>query len=656
MIVFHKGINMYKQIIITVFIISFSIFSNLTCFARSFTYFAFQDDKFKESYEKGEEYIEKKKFSEAAKAFEEAYKINPNQMQAIEQLCSCYTELKQYDKLQELSKKGLLIAQNQLNTYYISRFYSYLGISYKSLENYKEAIKNIQYAIINNKYYIDDYYNLYYCYFKLEKYDLALKALDLIKKLNSEYYNEKKLEKEREQLFKTALEKDFILNHSQIATNYSKEKNYSAAINEYKQILSKKPDDTISLSEIINNELLSSSSNDKEIIDYCKKLINELDKKHSDDDYKHYDIAYKGLCYCYKLQNNSKLLSEYEKLSNCFNHIKKAKENISKDYTEDAIYEYKLAIESISNLNEVPYNYSALDGIIDLYFNMQDYEGTKKYIQLGLNQAKKDKNKSKFINYCKNIASYYYLSEKYKDAIKSYQKVLEMATEADDISKSYLGLGNTYSLLEKNQEALNYYEKYKESLKNDSFLEVTCDIDSKIIKHKTLLDENSDVSLAKNHYYKATDYYNSQQFNEAIEEYAKSLQYIPENTNVLRYLSLSLHTLKRHDEAYEVDTIGYNISLRDHDNSNLDVFCFGLGGYYLNYEDYRTSLYYFNQIPRENSIMYNEHTMSLIGICHVLLDELDEALEVFEEAHNLYPNSIEIAHQLEKCRKMINEQ
>jgi tetratricopeptide (TPR) repeat protein len=463
------------------------LFSSYTAsFAKDFGYFSSQDDNFKKYHYQGHEYLNKKDFNNAIKSYEEALKSNPRQMMALGELCYSYSQIEDYDKMIEIAKKGLLVAQQQISKDNIGRFYGYLGNAYKMQEKYDEAIKYLELAKYNKPYYYDNYLSLAYCYFKKKRYDGALACYDYLKSNAPDYYEENDLEKSKNIIYNGFLENDIAIKHLDAAKKYIKEKNYTSAIKEYNEILQKDPEDLTSLSELIKCEVMNNTDNINELTELCKKMLKILDKERYND-CQYYEIAYKGLGYCCKKQKNAKMLSELKKLMESLSCLKEAMTQYFKD-DDAAIANLKSAIEKQKDLEEAPYNHILLDELIELYFRKREMEEAKKYISIGLNRAKKDKDKNRFAIYCKDIASYYSLLGKSNEALKQYEKGLEMTSDIDDKFKFYYGIALEYNYLKDWKTAITYLEKAKELLSKNNDVETTTDLDSMIIKYKSLID------------------------------------------------------------------------------------------------------------------------------------------------------------------------
>ena len=639
---------------IIILIIIICSFCNSICFAQGYSYMASQDEILQYLFFDGVNYINKQQFDEAIKVLEEAYKINPKQMQVMGELCYSYSQKEYYDKMLELAKKGLLIAQQQLSKDNIGRFYCYIGDAYKLQNKYFEAIKYLQLAIYNKPHFIDNYLSLSYCYYKIGRYSAALDLYDLIKKQDYEYYKKNDLEESRKFIFKEGLEKDYAIKHLDLGLKYRAEKNYSAAINEYKIILDKEPEDITSLSQMIINQILNDSGNYDEIIDFSKKLLTIIDRKENKNNYDAMKCAYTGLCFSYSKQNNTKLYSEYKKLNDSLTILREAEEELSLENIDESIKKYEEAIGITSNIEEAKYNYAPLDGLIELAFNIKDYEIAKKYISVGIKYANKEKNTNKTAKYFKDIASYFGLQNKHEEAKMYYEKGLEMTTDLDDKFKFNLGLALCHSALGNINEELNYYEKCKDYLSEDA-VEMITDLDSSIVRCKSLLDENSDLNLGMKHLAKGENYYEAKKYKEAVDEFVKSLKHIPQKLETLHQLGLALRELNTKDELLEdVYLEGFKVSKRDKDNFYLDAFSIILGNHYYEKENYRMALLYYNSVTGENPYFPPQTLFSLIGSCHLLLKEIEQSIKAYEMAYRLDPTDEETSEQLKLCRELLN--
>ena len=435
---------------------------------------------------------------------------------------------------------------------------------------------------------------------------------------------------------------------------YIKEKNYTAAIKEYNEILQKKPENLPSLTELIKCEVMNNTDNINELNQLCTKTLKILEKERIDD-CKYYEIVYKGLGYCCKKQKNAKMLSELKKLMESLFYLKEAKTQYYK-YNDAAIANLKSAIEKQKDLEEVPYNYIPLDDLIDLFFRKREREEAKKYISIGLNLAKKYKDKNRFAKYCKDIASYYSLLGKSNEALKHYEKGLEMISDEDDKFRFYCGIALEYNYLKDWNTGLKYLEKAKEILDKGFIIENIIDIDSMIVEYKSLMDENSDLYKGNSHIFNANEYNSKGNYEEAVEEYAASLKYIPQNLDALYSLSCCLHRLKREEEAIEVANEGFAVAVRDKDKIYLDPFAVMLGSYWYEKEDYNKSIFYYKHVSDNNPRFPQKDTLSLIGTCYLLQHKYKEALEYYEATQKLDPDNEGLARQIERCRKLLKSE
>ncbi len=290
-----------------------------------------------------------------------------------------------------------------------------------------------------------------------------------------------------------------------------------------------------------------------------------------------------------------------------------------------------------------------------MLFSINELEEANKYISLGIKQARKDNNNNKLAKYNKDLATYYSLQGDYAKAETYYKKGLELTTDKDDKFKFCLGLALCCSVAGDIKEELNYYEKCKQFLSDDA-VEMITDLDSSIIRCKAMLDENSDLSLSMKHLANGEKYLESKKYNEAVNEFAKSLKYIPQRLDTLQKLSVCLQNLNKIDEAKEVNMEGFMTSIRDRDEFYIDIFSIILGNYYYEKEDYRQALKYYNYVTGANPNFPPKTVFSLIGTCHLLLHEIDKAVKAYEIANKIDPSDEKISNQLKLCRELLNKE
>lgn len=388
------------------------------CYAKGYTYMSSQDEKLQELFYKGFELREKENYNEALKYLKEAHEINPEQLQVIGEICSCYQSLDNVQELEKYSRLGLHIAQNIYSKDNIGRFYHYLAGAYHNhtCKQYEKAIKYFKLTLYNKPYFTNDYLPLAYSYYSLGKYD---DAIELYKKAGNQEMAEEVRKAKRNS---SPIEKELDL-----AVKYDLNENAQEAYKHYKKVLELDPNNDIALVRVAGEE-----KDSKKAIELGEKVLKIYEKKNDNFIYL-YDYLYLNV-----LSKNYEKLENYEKSTNYFKlylMISSAKEGDKareeKDY-ELALKCYKKALENEIETEYVHYNYYAIDRIINLLFDLEKYEEVKTYLKKAIDIAKKGKKEEKLANYTCLVGKYYDFKKEYDKAIKYYDMAYEKQYNLDD--------------------------------------------------------------------------------------------------------------------------------------------------------------------------------------------------------------------------------
>lgn len=612
-----------------------------SCWAKDFSYMGSQDEKFQDLFYKALELEQKEKYQEAIKLLEEALKINPEQMQALGELCICCLEIKDSNKLKETALKGLQVAQDLYSKDNIGRFYHNLAGHYHMNEQYESAIKYFKLALHNKPYYTADYAPLGYCYYKLKKYDKAIECYKAIK--NEEMVKEVR----KAQLSEFPIEKNKYM-----AVKYMLEDNDKMLEAECKKILELDSDNVLGLIGLARVE--AKDNNNEEAILLAEKALSLLDKKENEEYSFYYPYLYANvLNNCYNKLENFDKSTNYFKLYLIATCTADAGEAIEKGKTDLALSYYKKVLDSDNEIETkfVPYNYMAIDGIINLLFNIKKTEEAKKYIQKAIKICKSENNTNKLPYYTFQVGRYYAYLKQYDKAIKYYNKAFEDTNNLDDKYNYKYTAGNCYICLKDLKNALEQFNTCKELVEKGA--EDIKDINSIIIFYKNSFDKNSNIGKSDEYIKLCREAFGKKDFEKAINYAEKALKYRPQYIESIMLLEETLFQLGREEEGLATAMDGINISKRDHDTSFIDILYYDVGNYYTRKEEYEKAAKLYTLAasfnPTDKDYFYN------IGYCYKHLKKYQKAINAFEIGLKLDPNDKGMADHLKDCKMMLKK-
>ncbi len=157
-----------------------------------------------------------------------------------------------------------------------------------------------------------------------------------------------------------------------------------------------------------------------------------------------------------------------------------------------------------------------------------------------------------------------------------------------------------------------------------------CDIESQIILYKAYFDKNSNMSKCNNHINNGEKFFESNQFEKAIDEFATALKFVPQRIDGMLFLSLALLQTKDYRNFEEVSLEGYNVSIRDHDYTFLVTFFYNLALFYYHNKEYDSSLEFSLKAVEHNPKRTN--CWILAGQAYTELQKYKEALDTYQKA------------------------
>ena len=429
--------------------------------------------------------------------------------------------------------------------------------------------------------------------------------------------------------------------------------------------------------------------NSEEIIKYSNKLQDLLRDGENEKYYHLYNTVfstlYKAMSIAYEDLNNTEMADQYNKANSCYKEFIMAQKAKKEERNKDKAYNnYKQAIDGF-NLDKVPYNYYMIDEFIDFLFLINKPDEAKKYIEKAINQAKKDKKKAKLTSY-KSLVGRYYLSIKENEkALKYLNQAFEEETNINGKYNNKHAIATTYVDLKDIDKALKAFDdciKLAEEGAKDNL-----DVLSEKIQLKEYFDKNSDFNKGMLYQDEGIKLFDARKYLEAIDNFSKSLQYLPLNVHTLAYLCQSLYIQKDILNASKVAEEGFWVSTLEHNYDKYETFCSFLTMYYDDIEkDYEKSLSFalagYRRIPSNrmlygvgnNYILLKEYDKALeilkkynykdepnylclksLAFCYAKKDQFDKAVEYYEKAYKLNPNDEDLAKSLSYCKEKMQE-
>lgn len=445
-------------------------------------------DKTMEHGTLGLKYLDNNLFKEAEKEFLIILNYEPENLLFFDFLSQCYMKSYQFDKLIEISEKGIKISLKNNDTRYIGLLYSNLAYSnWYGYKNFDKAIK-LYNTVINKymdnrfwnnptddrmKYFLYNYLGL--CHYYKKEYQKALVNI------------EKSLEYTVNCVFFEKDKTEIIKSYYFISYCYYKLKNYESG-KKYAEMALK---------------FKSYSDYAKQLSDMCKNLINFND--YVDEFLKNTDnIISLNTNYIQDKENNNRLTSK--------EFYNKAMEHgiMGLDYLENYSLE-EAEKELLSVLKYSPDNLAIYNYLSDCYIKSRQYEKLKSILEKGIEISQKNNDKRyigifySYLAYC-----YWFGYKNYDKAIELYKIIIDKYMDNCFWNNPTYDI-NYYFLFNYLGCCYFYKNEYQEAVVN---LE-------KSLKYYELLAKTDNESI-KNYYFISKCYYELNDYKPA-KKYAEML-------------------------------------------------------------------------------------------------------------------------------------
>lgn len=531
-------------------------------------------------------------FAEAAKGLEDYVSRDPKQIQVMGELCYCYVELKRYEDLEKLAGKALLIAQNRGNIDNIGRFYGYLGKSFYYRKIYEPAVRYYNLAIANKPGFMPNYQELACCYFDLNQFQKSVDEFKKIVEKDPEYAKEYEIEKKINIVYGEWVKKDsvrFLCVDAFSAQNDKKD--YELAKLEYNNVIKLDPENTMALYGLFS--IAQEEGKTRLAIELGEKLFELLKKIENIDESTLKAAVYIGLSILYDKIDDIETSAEYGQwfyTTKCFDD---ADEAMKKGDLKEALKYYEKAIETR------PDSYDALEKAIT-FLMATDIESNRilQYIKQGLEVAIEQNDDERQARFLSRAGFYFALKKDFESSVKYYSMAATKTSNVDYRLKMYHSMARIYIVHGNLQDVMSLLELCNDLISRGAM--DVYDIPSMIIKVRNMLDKNSDINRANDHYNLGAKLFNEQKFDEAIKEIELSLDLIPQDLDAMNILTRAYFLVGRQEDACDVAEEGISICMRDHDFRYVEPFAYNVGNYNYNKGNYKKALKYYNYALKMN--------------------------------------------------------
>lgn len=605
-------------------------------------------------YEKKEKYIDKvyeherwERYYDAVKTLKEALTFFPNDLEIISLTCESLFETEGYKEIIELANNGLQIAQQQANQYYISVFERHLASAFLESNELEKAEKYFLWAIGNMPEYSYNYYTLGLCYFRQKKYDKAIQSFK--KYVITE--SSSAVSKDGKKMIKKAYwEKSQTLeeySHIDKGIKFEEEGKSELALKEYSEACKINPKLAEGFCRI---SLLKSNCNEtREAILFG---LRAMAVKMENEDYENsnlYSILFKELSENYSKSSDEQNSKKCKILSRYYGAIAEGDLIAESGYDvikRNNIYEeYKTAISFYSE------DYEAYDKIIFLCLNFKNYKRTLVYLKDALFIAQKRRDLERISRYFHTAGTCFWHLGEHERAIVFNEKALETTSDLNLKFVINYDLSCLFEVENRLEESLEKLERCQEYVKDGA--DESLDLQSRLMKIKALLCENSPINRARELYAEGISWLNEEQTETAIKCFQQSLEYIPLDVKVMLRLSQSLESLGRRREALDVSKEGFKVCRLTNNLTFIDKFAYQASCCLATEKkDFEKALYYAKAAAEYQP--KNEEYHFWIGQCYFYLKDFMNALDGYKRAYymNKNPETLELIH---KCESLLDE-
>ena len=458
----------------------------------------------------------KNKIEDAQELYNQVLELNPNHLDAHNNIGIILQNAGQYQKAIKCFEKAIEIDPNYKNAY------NNLGSAFKDLQEYQKAIKYFEKAIEIDPNYLDAYNNLGGVHGNLEEYQKAIKCFEKVIEIDPNYLisqiNLGNIFKNLKE-FKKAVscyEKALIINPNYANTHFNlgivfRETGFNQkAINSYQNTLQIDPN---FIAAYFNLAIIFQKTGETQKAIDCYQKAIEINPKYANahnnlgsmfGDLKEYQKAIK----CFEkvieidpthtdahnnLGNKFRDLQEYQKAIKCFEKVIEIDPNFVEAYnnlgiTYAALGDYqkaKYCFEKVIEIN--PAYASAHNDLGNAFMNLQEYE---KAISCYEKAIEIDPRAAYIYS---NLGITFRTIEKNEKAIKCYEKAIEINP---NLVHALFNLGEAFNEMGKTQSALDCYNKAikvnpnsVDSINNLSILIKTIEIDYKLEADRTRFKE-----------------------------------------------------------------------------------------------------------------------------------------------------------------------
>ena len=513
------------------------------------------------------EYCQNIQFFEATAMLKEILAISPNNLLVLSELCNCLFKQNKHKEATEIASKGLELAQSFSNSFYISKFYFYLGKGYKESGNCNNAIANYKLSLIKDFSNSNTYYSLAECYSKIQNYEEVLKICDYIYPFCSEKeFEEIGFLKLKELALKQNQKLHSEQAHLFLGDEFSSKNQDKLALIEYETANKIAPENILILEKLFTCQVK---------LGLCKEAIETALK-----------ITSKDIFTIRKYYRGHGEFIMLSKIYSDLNSIYKSSWNFFKAKDVASMYEYYQAIlrgfyEYVFNKDKSiaifkaayeskPNRHEALEKLIIYLMLKKDYKTAIKYDYIGLNMAKSEKNSDLILIYYEMMAEAFHEIKEYDKELDCYKSELPLIKDNKKKLNIYKLIINCFKAKKDFEQVSAYLEKSKQLINEGT--EDCLDLESMIIEQKVRLDKTSDYNKSIEHFNYGLKLYKNNNCLEALSEFKISYYLNSQNLDLLEAYSKCLKEAGYDQEASIIAKEGYEISKRDGNQEYIKRF------------------------------------------------------------------------------------
>ncbi len=416
--------------------------------------------------------------------------------------------------------------------------------------------------------------------------------------------------------------------------------------------------DLIYINKLIDSALIFIDENEKLSFIYLNSALDLA----SESDYE------EGLVRIYSIFSD---IFEKREENDNFQKFCLKKYNLLKDLRKNDKQNIKLTNDYITTIKELAITYEKQDELsiaIDLYAE-------------GVGISKKTKKYTELVEFYRLIGSCYHYGEDFENAMKYYDKSLDIAIKINDknlICNVNIFKGSLFYETNDLQSSFNCLltaltiAQKKENKKNQSFCYTSISrifydlrMYEKALEYsKKSLPTNKNIensiTLGNTYLRQADIYYKLKKYNKALESYEKSIVFLSNEehrrTLAFTYTGMGKTYLKLSDEELAYENIVKGLSIRKNIHRKIDITesYIALGEYFLYIKDFQQAKMYltrgFTFAKEINNYTYQEESSRYLGDLYAKEGDYKKAFN-YNKINEIANDSLSIKKNIELATK-----